>query len=55
MSAVWFLLIAVVLSVLGSAILVIRHRKPTGLYAGIEAFRREMEALAPPDDQRQQR
>lgn len=50
MGAVWFLLIAVVLSVAGSAILVLRQRKPQGLNASIEAFRKEMEALAPPDE-----
>lgn len=52
MSALAFLLLAVVLSAVGSAVLVLRHRKPTGLTASIEAFRAEMEALAPPHERR---
>lgn len=54
MGAVAFLLVAVVLSALGSAILVLRQRKPTGVHNSVDMFRREMDALAPPD-QRQRR
>jgi len=49
MSAVWFLLFAVLVSAVGSAVLVLRQRKPTGLHSSIDSFRREMDALAPPD------
>lgn len=51
MSSLVFLLIVVVVSGIGSFILWLRHRSPTTLESGIEAFQREMEALAPPDDQ----
>lgn len=50
MGAVAFLLVAVVLSVLGSVILLVRQKQPTGLNNSIDSFRREMDALAPPDD-----
>lgn len=50
-----FLLFAVLVSAIGSAVVVLRQRKPTGLSSSIEAFRREMDALAPPDDHRVQR
>jgi hypothetical protein len=43
-----FLLIALVLSVLGSMVLWLRHRNPTSLDHGIDEFQREMRALAPP-------
>jgi hypothetical protein len=46
-----FLLIAVAISVVGSVILYLRSRAPTSYEAGIESFRREMQALAPRDDQ----
>jgi hypothetical protein len=52
--AVAFLLVAVVLSAVGSAILLLRQRKPTGVSNSVDSFRREMDALAPPD-QRQRR
>lgn len=45
-SAVAFLLIALVASVLGSLVLVVRHRKPTGFNSSIDSFQREMAALA---------
>jgi hypothetical protein len=54
MGAPAFLLVVVVLSVLGSAILVLRQRKPTGVHDSIDSFRREMDALAPPDHRRRQ-
>lgn len=49
MGALAFLLVAVVLTAIGSAILLLRQRQPTGLNNSIESFRREMDALAPPD------
>ncbi|MFZ6003958.1 MAG: hypothetical protein ACOYXM_08505 [Actinomycetota bacterium] len=49
MSAVAFLLIVLVVSTVGSLILWWRHRSPSTLESGIEAFQREMEALAPPE------
>jgi len=54
-NALAFLLFAVVVSALGSAILVLRQRKPTGSRSSIESFRREMDALAPPDQRRSTR
>jgi hypothetical protein len=49
MSALAFLLFAVLVSALGSAVLVLRQRKPTGVHSSVDAFRREMDALAPPE------
>jgi hypothetical protein len=46
-----FLMIAVVISVVGSTILYLRSRTPSSLDSGIENFRREMQALAPRDEQ----
>jgi hypothetical protein len=50
-SAIVFLAIVLVVSVVGSLILWLQHRSPSGLESGIEAFQREMHALAPPDEQ----
>jgi hypothetical protein len=50
-NAVAFLMIAVVISVVGSAVLYLRSRTPSSLEAGIDNFRREMQALAPRDEQ----
>ncbi len=50
MNAVAFLMIAVVISVVGSAVLYLRSRTPSSLESGIDNFRREMEALAPRDE-----
>jgi hypothetical protein len=50
MSALVFLLIVIVVSGIGSLVLWLRYRSPTGLDSGIEAFKREMGALAPPDE-----
>jgi hypothetical protein len=47
--AVAFLMIAVVISVVGSGVLYLRSRTPSSLEAGIDNFRREMQALAPRD------
>jgi len=49
-NAVAFLMIAVVISVVGSAVLYLRSRTPTSLESGIDTFRREMQALAPRDE-----
>jgi hypothetical protein len=49
-SALVFLLIVIVVSVVGSLILWLQHRSPNTLESGIDAFQREMEALAPPDE-----
>ena len=51
MSALVFLFIVLVVSGIGSAILWYQHRSPNTLESGIEAFQREMEALAPPDEE----
>ena len=55
MSALVFLLIVIVVSVVGSLIVWLQHRSPTTLESGIEAFQKEMEALAPPDEPRRDR
>ena len=55
MSALLFLLFAVVVAAIGSAVLVFRQRKPTGVKSSVDAFRAEMEALAPPEHRRQSR
>jgi hypothetical protein len=44
-------MIAVVITVVGSGILYLRNRTPSSLDAGIDNFRREMQALAPRDEQ----
>jgi len=48
-TAVAFLLIAVVISAVGLTVLYLRNRPPTSLDASIDTFRREMQALAPRD------
>jgi hypothetical protein len=47
MSGLGFLLIALVLSVLGSIAIWLRQRPPTSMDHGIDEFQREMKALAP--------
>jgi len=44
-------MIAVVISVVGGLVLYLRNRTPSSLESGIDNFRREMEALAPRDEQ----
>ena len=51
MAAVAFLLLAVVISAIGLTILYLRNRPPSSFDASIDNFRREMEALAPRDDE----
>ena len=51
MSALLFLLLAAVVSAVGCGVLWYQHRTPNTLDSGIDAFRREMDALAPPDDE----
>jgi hypothetical protein len=53
MQAVLFLAIAVVVCVIGGAVLYVQHRQPNTLESGMDAFRREMDALAPPPDEPQ--
>ena len=50
MGALVFLAVAVLLSAGGCFVLWYQHRAPNTLDSGIEAFRREMEALAPQDE-----
>lgn len=51
MGALVFLMIAVVISVVGSTVLYLRSRSPSSLDAGIVEFQREMRALAPRDEE----
>jgi len=55
MSAIVFLLLALLVAVIGCVVLWYQHRTPNTLDSGIEAFRREMDALAPQDDDRDRR
>ena len=48
MSALAFLLIVVVVCAIGGLILWVQHREPNTLESGLDSFRREMDALAPP-------
>ncbi|MDQ2650770.1 MAG: hypothetical protein M3Z03_14635 [Actinomycetota bacterium] len=50
MSALIFLLVVLVLSAAGSLVLWLRHRQPVRFDSGIRDFQREMQALAPPDE-----
>jgi hypothetical protein len=49
-SAIVFLLIVVVVCGIGGIILWLQHREPNTLESGLDSFRREMDALAPPAD-----
>jgi hypothetical protein len=51
-SVLGFLLVPLVVIVIASAALVLRHRPPKDARSSIESFRREMEALAPDDEPR---
>ena len=48
MSGLVFLVVALLLSVVGSLALWLRHREPTSVERSVEDFSREMHALAPP-------
>jgi hypothetical protein len=52
MANLLFLGIAVVFTAIGCAVIWVRQRKPTGVDDGIEAFKRELDALAPDDVRR---
>jgi hypothetical protein len=49
-TALAFLFIVLVVCGLGGLVLWVQHRQPSTLESGLDAFRREMEALAPPTD-----
>jgi hypothetical protein len=50
MSAIGFLLIVVVVCGIGGFALWVQHREPNTMESGLDAFKREMDALAPPAD-----
>lgn len=50
MSAIAFLLIAVVVAVAGSLVVVLRNQQSKSPDSAMDEFRREMRALAPQDD-----
>ncbi len=52
MSVLLFLLVPLVVIVIGSGLLVLRHRPPKDARSSIESFRREMQALSPENDSR---
>ncbi|HEV2766622.1 MAG TPA: hypothetical protein VGV63_02805 [Acidimicrobiales bacterium] len=47
MSGLVFLVVALLLSVVGSVALWLRHREPTSVERSVDDFSREMNALAP--------
>jgi hypothetical protein len=49
-TALIFLSLAVVVCAVGCGVLWFQHRTPNTLDSGIQAFRREMDALAPHSD-----
>lgn len=55
MSAIIFLALALVVSLVGCGVLWYQHRQPNTYDSGIQAFRREMDALRPPDDETRNR
>jgi hypothetical protein len=50
MGVLWFLLVPIIVVAVGSSILVLRQRQPRRPHSSIDAFKREMRALAPDDD-----
>jgi len=54
MSGLGFLAIVLVLSVVGSVIVWLRHRQPTHVSSSVSEFQREMDALGRPPTPRQQ-
>ena len=52
MSNLLYLFAAFLISAVGCIVIWLRHRRPSGLEAGIEEFSRELRALAPEDQQR---
>jgi hypothetical protein len=55
MSNLLFLGLAVVFTAIGCVVVWLRQRKPSGVDDGIEAFKRELDALAPDRDGTQRR
>jgi len=54
--ALAFLGVALAISLLGSLVIWLRHRqRPGGVTSGIDEFSREMRALAPEHERREQR
>ena len=51
MSNLIYLGLAAILTGVGCTIIWLRQRKPTGVDTGIDAFRRELQALAPDREQ----
>ena len=51
MQAVLFLAIVGVVCAVGGLVLYVQHRQPKTLESGMDSFRREMDALAPPPDE----
>lgn len=53
MSSLIYLVVALALSIVGSLILWLRHRRPRSLEYGIDEFSRELRALAPKRGERE--
>jgi len=54
MSAIVFLGLAVAVSIAGSLVVALRHRQPRNRYHAVDDFSARMDALAPPDETRNQ-
>jgi hypothetical protein len=48
----WFLVIVLVGSAIGIAVVLVRNRRPTSMEASISEFERSLQALAPGDEPR---
>jgi hypothetical protein len=53
MQAIMFLAIVVVVCAVGGAVLYVQHRQPNTLESGMDSFRKEMDALAPAEQEPQ--
>jgi hypothetical protein len=53
MTQLVFLGVAIVISLVGCSLLWLRHRKPRSMAAHMDAFSRELQALAPSDEPQQ--
>jgi hypothetical protein len=52
MSAAFFLLLAAVISIVGSTVIYLRQRPPRSVEANIDSFRHGLDALAPSEKRR---
>ena len=48
----FFLALAIVLSIVGSVVIALRHRRPDTLHGSVDEFAERMKALAPNSDEK---